>query len=912
MRPHKLIISAFGPYVDRVELDMDKLGTSGLYLITGDTGAGKTTIFDAITYALYGQVSGAYREPSMMRSKYAAADIPTLVELTFSYGGKIYTVKRNPEYERPAKRGGGVTKQKAEAELIMPYGKVITKQKDVDAAIKDIMGIDRSQFLQIAMIAQGDFLKLLLASTDERKKIFRQIFKTELFEKLQQSLKSEAGELKKQCDDSKKSMMQYMKDIMCADESQFKDDTEKIKEGLMPIEEVEKVLEKLIETDEKLIEQADRDSLAIDEQIGQINSRLGKAEELEKTHNLLLKAETELQKKEPELKKLRDEWEASKDKLAEKSVLEQKLTKVELVLPKYDEYESLQKSLSDCKEDLKKIEDNLKDDNKVLDENLDKIDELKKELDGLKDAGMEKQKLTSELKLSKDRLANLEKLKAQIKERDGLKDSLTRKKEDYKEKAFVALELAQLYESMNRMFLDEQAGILASYLEEGVPCPVCGSLSHPQPAEKTAEAPTEEALKQKKTEVDAAQAQMQNASMDCAEIKGRVDTAENQINLLQTELNVSDNVELSIGDEKEIILRLENSIAEEEQRMVRKQTLETECPELEEKAELLKQEVTHLEIEAASILAKTSELAVQIERIKEELPFSKASEARSEADRLRKNIEELDEKAKSAEENYRRCEKDTAGLEARAAELGSQLKDSETIDSGKLKEELEEIKVEKRRLQALSESGSIRFAANRRAAENIAKLGAELQALENRFTWLNVLAETAAGTLSQKEKIMLETYVQMRYFDNIVERANRRLMIMTGNQYELKRRSTSENLRSQSGLELDVIDHYNGTERSVKTLSGGESFKASLCLALGLADEVQASAGGITLDTMFVDEGFGSLDDESLRQALTALAGLAEGNRLVGIISHVNELKEKIDRQIVVRKNAGISRVEII
>ena len=186
MRPHKLIISAFGPYVDRVELDMDKLGTSGLYLITGDTGAGKTTIFDAITYALYGQVSGAYREPSMMRSKYAAADIPTLVELTFSYGGKIYTVKRNPEYERPAKRGGGVTKQKAEAELIMPYGKVITKQKDVDAAIKDIMGIDRSQFLQIAMIAQGDFLKLLLASTDERKKIFRQIFKTELFEKLQQ------------------------------------------------------------------------------------------------------------------------------------------------------------------------------------------------------------------------------------------------------------------------------------------------------------------------------------------------------------------------------------------------------------------------------------------------------------------------------------------------------------------------------------------------------------------------------------------------------------------------------------------------------------------------------------------------------------------------------------------------------
>ena len=195
MRPTKLTISAFGPYAGRQVLDLDKLGTKGIYLVTGDTGAGKTTIFDAITFALYGETSGDIRRSDMLRSKYAADDVPTEVELIFAYGGKEYTVRRNPEYQRPSKRGGGIVTQKADAQLTYPDGNIVTKTKDVTAAVESILGVNRNQFTQIAMIAQGEFLKLLLAPTEDRKKIFRKIFKTELFQELQDRLKSESGKL---------------------------------------------------------------------------------------------------------------------------------------------------------------------------------------------------------------------------------------------------------------------------------------------------------------------------------------------------------------------------------------------------------------------------------------------------------------------------------------------------------------------------------------------------------------------------------------------------------------------------------------------------------------------------------------------------------------------------------------------
>ena len=294
MRPIKLTVSAFGPYAGKTVLDLDKLGENGLYLITGDTGAGKTTIFDAITYALYGEASGDNREASMFRSKYADTNTPTEVELIFTYAGKTYTVKRNPEYERPKSRGEGYTTQKAEAQLIYPDGRVVTKQRDVDNAIRDIMGINRSQFLQIAMIAQGDFLKLLLAPTEERKKIFRQIFKTQLYQDLQDRLKKESGQLNDKCDAARNSIKQYIDGITCDENDVLSIEVEKAKNGLLPAKDVMDLIERLLTQDNDKKTAIQKSISDADKALEIVNANLGKIEAKEQTQKALDQAQKNL------------------------------------------------------------------------------------------------------------------------------------------------------------------------------------------------------------------------------------------------------------------------------------------------------------------------------------------------------------------------------------------------------------------------------------------------------------------------------------------------------------------------------------------------------------------------------------------------------------------------------------------
>ena len=294
MRPIKLTVSAFGPYAGKTVLDLDKLGENGLYLITGDTGAGKTTIFDAITYALYGEASGDNREPSMFRSKYAEATTPTEVELVFSYAGKTYTVKRNPEYERPKSRGEGFTTQKAEVQLKYPDGRVVTKQRDVDNAIRDIMGINRSQFLQIAMIAQGDFLKLLLAPTEERKKIFRQIFKTQLYQDLQDRLKKESGQLNDKCDAAHNSIKQYIDGITCDENDVLSIEVEKAKNGLLPAKDVMDLIDRLLTQDNDKKTAIQKSISDADKALEIVNANLGKIEAKEQTQKALDQAQKNL------------------------------------------------------------------------------------------------------------------------------------------------------------------------------------------------------------------------------------------------------------------------------------------------------------------------------------------------------------------------------------------------------------------------------------------------------------------------------------------------------------------------------------------------------------------------------------------------------------------------------------------
>ena len=913
MRPIKLTVSAFGPYAGRTVLDLDKLGANGLYLITGDTGAGKTTIFDAITYALYGEASGDNREPSMFRSKYAEADTPTEVELVFSYAEKTYTVKRNPEYDRPKSRGDGFTTQKAEAQLQYPDGRVVTKQRDVDNAIRDIMGINRSQFLQIAMIAQGDFLKLLLAPTEDRKKIFRQIFKTQLYQDLQDRLKRESGQLNDKCEAARSSIKQYIDGISCDENDVLSIEVEKAKSGILPTTDVIDLVDRLLSQDndkKSVIEKSISDA---DKKLEIVNANLGKIEAKEKAQNdLAAENETNLI--------LKDAFEIEKGKTAEKDKLAEEKAKIEAEFPRYEALAVLEKQIKKDEDSISKSEDQLQNDREQYSIDEAEFKKLKIEFEALSNAGEGKEKLSHQKEKAQEKQTKLQNLSALFEEFHELTDNLDALQSNYKKASTVSEQATADYETKNRAFLDEQAGIIAETLESGKPCPVCGSLEHPCIAHKSAKAPTETQLKKAKDNADKARKAAEDLSGECKKAKGLLDAKKAETEKLVKELwqNVTlEDAETKLPEEQKTVSdeinTLDMAISEEEKKVSRRSELSESLPKteasLKERDKDISARNTALEADKASLNEKKNQRNAD----KESLRFGSITEAQKESKTLGKAISEMKEAYDKAQNALSESDKKIAGYSASIKELTEQLSSDCNLDKEEETKKKAEITEKKTADDVAAKALHSRIESNTQVLANIrAKVG-DLDTLEKRYTWLKALSNTANGNISGKEKVMLETYIQMTYFDRIIARANTRFMIMSGGQYELKRRKEAENNRSQSGLDLDVIDHYNGTERSVKTLSGGESFKASLSLALGLSDEIQASAGGVKLDTMFVDEGFGSLDEESLDQAMKALLGLADGNRLVGIISHVADLKNRIDKQIVVTKEkSGGSKANIV
>ena len=472
MRPIKLTMSAFGPYAGKTVLDLGKLGTSGLYLITGDTGAGKTTIFDAITYALYGEPSGDTRKVSMLRSKYAEPDVPTEIELVFSYGGKEYKVKRNPEYERPKIHGEGFTKQKAEATLEYSDGHVITKDKDVTKAIESIIGIDRSQFMQISMIAQGDFLKLLHASTDDRIKIFRQIFGTNLYGDLQNRLKEETGTLNEKCKTEKNSIKQYIESISCDEDDVLNIEVKKAKDGKLPTDEVVKLTEKLNKQDYRKYKNLEKSIKEYDEQLGIINSNLGKIEEYEKVKGLLEDTKKKLDKEIEKQKKLQNTFNEEKKKIPMREQLADKKCKIEAEYPRYAHLAEIENKIKNGDKEIFEWDEQLKKDQSQYDREMVALNEFKKENELLSNAGENKAKLKSEYDKATDKQRKLNILSNDFKEWRKLSGKLEIIQNEYRQAADVSEEKTKTYETMNRAFLDEQAGIIAQTLEVGKPCPV--------------------------------------------------------------------------------------------------------------------------------------------------------------------------------------------------------------------------------------------------------------------------------------------------------------------------------------------------------------------------------------------------------------------------------------------------------
>lgn len=918
MRPLKITMSAFGPYAGEVTLDMQKLGKSGIYLITGDTGAGKTTIFDAISYALYGEASGNYRENTTLRSKYASADTPTFVELEFEYNNEIYKINRNPEYPRPNKRGEGFTKQSANAELVMPDGSVITKIKEVSAKVEEIIGINKNQFSQIAMIAQGDFRKLLNCETNERSKIFRKIFKTEPYHNIEIKLSSLFNELKRNREKEKSGIEQYINQLKCNENDTLSLELERAKSGDVLIEDVIKLAGEIINKDTLEYTKTQKNIESINEEIEKINSNIKLYENQEETKKAYAKASAKLE----ELKTKRSECEkAYKSAEAQRERLDDLTRKINLInskMPKYDELKSLENSINERTQSFEKSNNLLKLKQREITLLEKEIDEKSKALEEVKGADLLVQKLNVQKEEIKKKAEALKELKTEIDrckaEQKNLKNAQSFAKSALDEYGALENEYNQIYIA----FFNEQAGIIADELKDGEPCPVCGSTSHPNLARKSENAPSQADVESAQSLVKKAQEKADKARDTASALKSRFDEIAANVKsaakkLFGTDDNVFDDYNSNINALKkdyDCTLALLKT-ANEKLNLYKK--LDKEIPKIQEKQKSLSDEISTLNTQKASDEAFISENTKRVTSIKSELDFESADLAKDklkEYTNLSSDIKNAIEKSKNAFDDIK-SEYDTQ--KGTKASLENALKEFKEIDLASLNEKSLKLNEYKKDVDKTAKSLYSRIENNKSRVDDISKKRDILKVYDDKYVWLKALSETANGDISGKEKITLETFVQMTYFDSIIRKANIRLLTMSDGQYELVRRSDAETLKKNEGLALDVIDHFNGSSRSVSTLSGGESFMASLCLALGLSDEIQSSNGGIKLDTMFVDEGFGSLDGEALDRALSALTSLSQGNRLVGIISHVDALCDRIDNKIVITKDRTIgSNAQII
>ncbi len=921
MRPTKLTISAFGPYAGQVELDLDKLGQEGLYVICGDTGAGKTTIFDAITFALFGKASGKNVKPEMFRSKYAKPETPTFVELTFRYRDEDYTVRRNPDYDRPKTRGTGVTRKKADGEFHYPDGTVITGASNVTRKTEELLGLTCSQFVQVAMIAQGDFRKLLEASTEDRVKIFRQIFDTSLYQTLQDRLKDAANELKRNCDTLSADVRRDGEGIQCAGDDARRDAVEQARRGELPNGELLPLMDALLAGDNGRKASLDKKKEGVEQELEQLIVRIKQGELRLENQKRLKAAQERLDQLGPQIEaaaKALEEALSHQDKARQ---LSDQAAQLKDKLPQYCQLQELTNQLTASEKKVASEERRLEEGRSAHALAMDRLARDKAALQELDGAALEAERAKRDRESLEQAVRQLQELKKGILALGRLRDSCQKAQEDYQEKAQAAQQLEEAWRKINRAYLDAQAGVLARSLRPGTPCPVCGSIEHPCPAPMPQEAPSEAKWKQAEKSSKTAQQKETDASRTAGELKKELETREGQLlqqaQALLPRLNqavLPGKEELSAAeagqnDALRVAIERENDAYA---RVTQAEKLNESIPKQEKASAEENDRLTALDKEIASQKAAVKEKHRQADALRQSLPFPTLKEAKGKIAALQREAAAVQERIQSAQASKQALEKQQEAARSKLDTYETLLKDGEDIDLYNAGEYKKALTKEKEALEQESGTLQTRLTLNQTTKENLRQHLAALEKGSAKLTWLKALSDTANGSLTGQDRFRLETYIQTTYFTQVLRRANMRLQVMSGGQYDLLRR-TDGGLKSQVGLDLDVVDHWNGTTRGVETLSGGESFLASLSLALGLADEIQSSAGGVQLDTMFVDEGFGSLDDDALQKAIQALSQLGKGRRLVGIISHVAGLKERIDRQIVVKKDrSGGSRAEIV
>lgn len=921
MKPLKLTLSAFGSYSSKTTIDMEQLGDGGLYLITGDTGAGKTTIFDAITFALFGEASGGAREKKMLRCKYSALSDKTFVELKFKSCGKEYTVWRCPEYERAKEKGSGTTIQPAEATLYFSDGRPpISKERDVTKAIEEILGLNKNQFSQIVMIAQGDFLKLLLAETKDRIEIFRNIFGTENYKLFQDKISERAKILETKRREINEKILYNIKSIHINPENPLYDELEAFKgaDFILDLTPLTRLVQKIISVDDEKFSELDEKRLKIEKELDKTSRLLGEAEIIKKAKDELYLAEKFLLEEKPKLSQFEKELITRKKEREISEDLNKAVGKELALLSSYDKLDELNDELLVITDKLKETSSNITKLQKTQNAQSESLIKDKNELASLNDIQNTKGELEKnyiELNTESELYSDIEK---QYREYYSLLDSLASVQDNFKNENALYILAKDELDKKQELFWSNQAGILAKTLLPGEKCPVCGSYEHPEPTVLLEDAPEKEEIDALEEKTNTLKENLNDISKKAATIKGQAENLKNVITEKGSSLlsfsdfesfyeNISEGISILKEKKAEIIKLIEDTDKKIERHSLLFKNIESKELEILNTKEKIKTK----ERELAVLSASENSIKLQIQDLKKTLEFDFKSQAEEKINALNCEIKRLDANYKSAQTKFDELNKQIAENEAKAKALKAQIKDSSEYDQDELNSKKSYLSLEKNKLSDSIETIKTYNLYNKNALQNLTAENKELSKTEAEFISCSALSKTVCGNISGKDRIKFETFVQTTYFERILKRASYRLLKMTDGQYELKR-STNQQKGSQNGLEIEIYDHYNGSIRSVKTLSGGESFKASLALALSLSDEIQEYSGGVGIDTMFIDEGFGSLDEESLNQAINALSDLTSDNKLIGIISHVAELKSRIDKKIFVTKSkSGGSKISI-
>ncbi len=883
MKPIKICISAWGPYKEKAEIDFAGFYGQGLFLITGATGAGKTTIFDAITYALYGALSGETRdkERNSVRSDFADAQTPTFVELLMEHSGKEYFIRRNPEYFRPKKRSGGeglLTKEKENALLQLPDGKVVEGVREVNAKVQELMGVDLQQFKQLSMIAQGEFAKLLTASPKDKTKIFREIFGTGIYERFTYNLGREAKKRYQRVADQKARLNEVLQNVAgnftgMAVREELKEEFAGFMElSAVPFDRVRACLENMEQDLSEILSNNKKENDRNEKEILKNQSLLTAIEEENKRICQYLQAVSELEKLELQ-KTFYAEKEECYNKAVEAGYLEAEAVKIHAV----------KEQITKATIGLEQLEESMEENRRLLVKEVP-VFERREELTGWisgKQAYLQAEKSLGQKK----------------KELTRKQEALEKERKHYVAADEDAKSCKDAYEEALRARSYAAIGIAAKLLEDGKPCPVCGALEHPSPAKCEENIISEEELELLQERASKAGKQAELVYATVVNLQAEVKLLEGAVEELQGEVEKLQSMLEIVKDVPEELAELTCERATKRLREIcdNVNSLKAALEQQEKQYKGSKDDLQMLQ-EGYVLLEKEFGKSLKLHGFVNKEAYETAYMSKMDRDELNADI--------------RRYKESLAASEQLCKTLKEHITDTELKDSAPIEQTLKERLEKRKELAGANRDLEYSHSEVKRCKKLLGEKEKIIRAESEEYGFIKELENIASG--NNPKRLVFEQYVLASYFDEILKAANIRFRKMSAGRYEMHRCKEVSDGRVKDNLEIEVMDFYTGKPRSIRTLSGGESFKASLSLALGLSDVIQSMSGGIKVDTLFIDEGFGALDSESLDQACNTLNALVENNHLIGIISHVPELRERITKQLLVEKSGSGSSIRMI